>query len=138
MKFLIYGSTYDLDGDSFIPVNTAFRCSISWCNNIVAEKTVLPRLTRFINVPVFHSIGACAFQQMLSVLSAFSACLFSLKTCFYLMSCSYNKCIQAYYFVCSFKIIFGWCEFSFLKTKSTFSGLTQALVTSTYIFQLHS
>ena len=51
-----------LMGYSFIPVNTAFRCSISWCNNIVVEQTVLAHLTRFFSVPIFHLSGACAFQ----------------------------------------------------------------------------
>ena len=60
MKFLIYDCIYALD--AFISVNTAFTCSISWCNSTVVEQTVLARLTRFLSVPIFHSIGACEFQ----------------------------------------------------------------------------
>ena len=64
-------------GYSFIPVNTAFRCYISLCNNIVVEQTVLARFSRFLSVPIFHSIGACGFQLVYkSVLALF---LFDLK-----------------------------------------------------------
>ena len=51
-----------LIGYSFIPVNTTFRCSISWCNNIVVQQTILARSTRFLSAPIFNSRGACAFQ----------------------------------------------------------------------------
>ena len=114
-----------LMGYSFIPVNTAFKCSISWCNNTVVEQTVLARLTRFLSVPIFHSIGVCEFQLVCkSVLASFLWTHFSTWFATVILTSTSRNVICLFLSNSKVNWIFGWYEFSFVKIKSTFSGLT--------------
>ena len=113
-----------LMGYSFISVNNAFRCSISCCNSIAVEQTVLDRLTKFLSFSIFHYIGAYELQlSYKSVLVAFLWIHVSIWFAAVLLTSISRNAICLFFSNSKVSWIFAWYEFSFVKIKSTFSGL---------------